>query len=103
MNPIRECLCQSRRDFLTSMTGGIGAAALMTLLKADQARAATGQPGIPQLPAKAKACIFIYMAGAPSQFDLFSYKPKLTQLDGQRPPAGTLDGARFAFINKDTV
>jgi hypothetical protein len=88
---------------LTSVAGGIGATALLTLLREDQARASGGQPGIPQFAPKAKNCIFIYMAGAPSQFDLFSNKPKLNQLDGQRPPAGTLDGARFAFINKDTV
>src|SRR5258708_18400316 len=104
MDPIRECRCLTRRNFLTSAAGGIGAAALYSLLREEPALAAMGQvPGVPQFAPKAKNCIFIYMAGAPSQFDLFSSKPKLNEIDGQRPPAGTLDGARFAFINKDTV
>ena len=52
---------------------------------------------------KAKACIFIYMAGAPSQLDLFSPKPKLNELHGQKLPKSILEKARFAFIQPDTA
>jgi hypothetical protein len=60
-------------------------------------------PGVPQFPPKAKNCIFLYMEGGPSQFDLFSYKPKLNELGGQKPPESLLQGKRFAFIQKDTA
>src|SRR4051794_652249 len=103
MNPIRECRCLNRRQFLTSTAGGIGAAALMTLLREDMARAGGSVPGVPQFAPKAKSCIFLYMEGAPSQLDLFSYKPKLNELNGQKLPDTLLAGKRFAFIQKDTA
>ncbi len=49
-------------------------------------------------PAKAKRVIYLYMAGGPSQVDLFDYKPKLAQLDGQPIPDSFIQGERFAFI-----
>lgn len=47
---------------------------------------------------KAKSVIYIHMAGAPSQFELFDYKPVLNRLDGQDCPASLLEGKKFAFI-----
>src|SRR5262245_11440437 len=100
MDPIRECLCLGRRQFLTGTAGGIGAAALVTLLKEDRLlAAATFAP-------RARRCIFFFMEGGPSQLDLFSYKPKLNlnvsgNLNGKTPPAEYLAGSRFAFIQKD--
>ena len=47
---------------------------------------------------KAKSIIFLFMAGAPSQLDLFDYKPKLNQYDGQPCPEELIKGERFAFI-----
>ena len=38
------------------------------------------------------------MAGAPSQLELFDYKPALAKLDGQDCPASLLEGKKFAFI-----
>ena len=52
---------------------------------------------------KAKACIFLFMAGAPSQIDLFDPKPKLNELDGQPMPESLLKEVRFAFIRKETA
>jgi len=101
MHPIRQRACFNRRQFLTTSAGGVGGLALASLMKADGARAQL--PGLPHFPAKAKNCIFFYNEGAPSQFDLFSYKPKLNELNGQRPPAALLDSKRFAFIQKDTA
>ena len=47
---------------------------------------------------KAKSIIFLFMAGGPSQLDLFDYKPKLNQYDGQPCPEDLIKGERFAFI-----
>ena len=49
-------------------------------------------------PAKAKSIIYLFMAGAPSQLDLFDYKPTLQQYDGQNVPEELIKGERFAFI-----
>src|SRR5882672_2488175 len=97
MHPIHECNCLSRRELLTGTAGGIGLAALLSMLQEDGALAAV--PGVPQFAPKAKRCIFIYMEGGPSQFDLFSYKPKLQELAGQPPPPSLVAGKRFAFTD----
>jgi len=47
---------------------------------------------------KAKRVIFLHMAGAPSQFEMFQPKPELARLDGQECPREFLEGQRFAFI-----
>ncbi|TWU56141.1 DUF1501 domain-containing protein [Rubripirellula reticaptiva] len=49
-------------------------------------------------PPRAKRVIFLHMAGAPSQLELFDYKPDLQLLDGKECPASFLEGKRFAFI-----
>jgi uncharacterized protein (DUF1501 family) len=101
MGQTREEARLLRRQFLTSAAGGIGLTALLSLLRANGAAAGEGQaPGLTLLPAKAKNCIFFYMEGAPSQLDLFSYKPLLNQMHGQRPPESLVANARFAFIDK---
>jgi hypothetical protein len=51
----------------------------------------------PPLKAKAKRVIYLFMAGAPSQLELFSDKPKLRELTGQPPPESLMKGRRFAF------
>jgi len=53
----------------------------------------------PQFAAKAKRVVYLHMAGAPSQLELFEHKPELTRLDGQDCPASFLAGKRFAFIS----
>ena len=52
---------------------------------------------------KAKACICIYLEGAPSQIDLFDPKPKLNELNGQKLPESMTKNVRFAFIQKETA
>jgi Protein of unknown function (DUF1501) len=109
MNPIphlrREALWNlTRRHFLRDCTTGLGATWL-----ASQGQAAAGSgvrpdpsrplaPLAPQFPAKAKAVIFLHMEGAPSQLELFEYKPELAKLDGKDCPKEYLEGKRFAFI-----
>jgi hypothetical protein len=102
MHPIIERCLLDRRQFLTTAGGGLGGLAL-ALLEQKSAAAGIGRTDPAKLPVKAKSCIFLYMAGGMSQFDLFSPKPRLNQLNGQRPPAALLEGKRFAFLNKETA
>ena len=55
-------------------------------------------PKLPPFPGKAKSVIYLHMAGAPSQLELFDYKPELHKMDGQLCPPSLLEGKRFAFI-----
>ena len=96
----------ARRQFLTQSSAGLGAIALRALL-ADDARAAAPvkidptepmAPRQPPLPARAKQVIYLFMAGGPSQLELFDDKPKLREYHGQKPPASLLEGKRFAFL-----
>ncbi len=52
----------------------------------------------PHFAPKAKTVIFLHMAGAPSQLELFDYKPALQKYDGKDCPSELLKGKRFAFI-----
>lgn len=91
-----------RRDFLTTAASGLGGVALSTLLS-NEVRA-TDNAVAPQpthFPARAKACIFIYMAGGPSHVDLFDPKPILNNRDGGRMPDSLLKEVEFAFIKKN--
>jgi hypothetical protein len=89
---IRE---QTRRQFFQNAAGlSIGGAALASMLQAQTGSTYTGL----HFPAKAKRVIYLYMAGGPSQVDLFDDKPKLRQLDGQPIPESFIKGERFAFI-----
>ena len=103
MHPVLERCLLDRRHFLTAAGGGLGGLAL-ALLRQRGAFAADGERlDAVKFPVKAKNCIFLYMAGGVSQIDTFSHKPRLSELNGQPPPAGLLDGKRFAFIQKDTA
>ena len=90
-----------RRNFFTSSASGIGALALSSLLgddgllAAQSGRERTG----PDFAPRAKRCIFIFLAGAPSQLDLLDPKPELVKRDGQLLPASVSDGVRLAFTD----
>jgi len=58
----------------------------------------TGRPGLPHFTPKTKRIIYLHMVGAPSQLDLFDYKPQLAKFDGKDCPQAYLEGQRFAFI-----
>ena len=75
----------SRRRFLRNAACGFGGLALNTML-ADLAKASANPLAsrAPQFPPKAKRVIFLFMAGGPSQHDLFDYKPRLAKTHGQR-------------------
>ena len=107
MSPIRSQLEQTRRSFLATSASGLGGVALASLLTEDGLLADEfANPLITRRPhyePKAKACINIFMAGAPSHLDLFDPKPELNKRHGQSLPKDVLDKARFAFIKPDTV
>ena len=90
MNPRREHAASlTRRQFFGRAAPGIGAAALASLLgrRSSRSGAAEPQPGLPGLPhfaPKAKRVIYLFQSGAPSQIDLFDYKPKLDEAARQR-------------------
>ena len=75
----------NRRDFLQCAACGFGGVALHAML-ADMAAAANNPlaPRTPHFAARAKRVIFLFMAGGPSQHDLFVPKPRLVRDHGQR-------------------
>lgn len=113
-----ELSVATRREFFNTTAGGLGMAALGAMLTddgvlragdaADDAASADSlanplAPRPPHFDPKAKACIFIFMAGAPSQIDLFDPKPVLVDRHGQPLPDSMLEKVRFAFIKKDNA
>ena len=80
----------TRRHFFRQAGFGIGGMALSSLFATPMSAA---------LPvAKAKRIIYLFMAGAPSQLDMFDHKPALNRYDGQPIPEELIKGERFAFI-----
>lgn len=106
---LRQDLHATRRSFLNTAASGLGGLALGSLLSQEGLLAAPAAgtdpllPRQPHFPAKAKNCIFIFMAGAPSHLDLFDPKPKLNELHGQSLPESMTKNVRFAFIKKETA
>ena len=89
--PFQGSFCgRTRREFLWQAGSGFAGLALADLL-ARESRHTGGDdpvagpllPKPPHHPAKAKACIFLFMYGGPSQVDTFDHKPKLYGLDGK--------------------
>ena len=71
----------NRRDFLYGVTGGLGAVAFHSMLRAEEASRGPLAPKAPHLPnPRAKRCILLYMAGGPSHIDTFDPKEKLSEL-----------------------
>ncbi|MEO2047632.1 MAG: DUF1501 domain-containing protein [Pirellulales bacterium] len=86
---------QARRQFLKASSMGLGATALSALLPQNGA----AQPIIDRFP-HAKQVIFLFMAGAPSQIDLFDYKPKLGKLFKKPLPESVSMGQRVTAMTK---
>ena len=99
---------RTRRAFLKESAMGLGALALGSLFGACESKSSfnnvlfdPAHPMLPKMPpfaGKAKSVIYLHMAGAPSQLELFDYKPELIKMDGQDCPPSLLQGKRFAFI-----
>ena len=93
----------TRRQFFRRSTAGValGIPALATLLATDGFAADTptnptgGLVGLPHFPPKARRVIFLHQSGAPSQLDLFDYKPNLVKLQGADLPDSVRNGQRI--------
>ena len=98
----------TRRHFLQTLGVGLGTIGLGSMMNGctdnSQVQNLVGQPSeplatrLPQFSPKAKQVIYIHLAGAPSQLELFDYKPQLTKFDGKACPQELLEGKKFAFI-----
>src|SRR5215203_2640336 len=98
----------TRRHFLRESALGFGALAFGSLLGCNNGSSSNAinvfdpakplAPKMPMFPGKARSVIYLHMAGAPSQLELFDYKPELMKLDGLDCPPSLLEGKRFAFI-----
>jgi len=102
MNPFNS---SSRRWFFRDCGIGVGRIALTSLAanslfthgaKAEPARSTA--PRQPHSAPRVKRVIYLFMAGAPSQLELFDDKPKLRQLAGKPIPPSVIKGQRYAFI-----
>ncbi len=84
----------TRRHFFGRASAGLGTAALSTLL-AGKAEATPGLQGLPNFPPTAKRVIYLFQHGAPSQLDLFDYKPGLQDHRGADLPDSIRQGQRL--------
>ena len=100
MDPLEKLL--TRRRFLELSSSGIGAAALATLynddLLAQVPNAVGGLPGLPHFAPKAKRIIYLFQSGAPSQHELWDYKPKLADLRGTDLPPSVRGDQRLTAM-----
>jgi hypothetical protein len=103
MDPFTENqLHINRRHFFGNAATGIGGAALASLLGGDAMAAdkaptkrSGGLPGFPNFTGKAKRVIYLFQSGAPSQMDLYDYKPKLKDLRATELPDSIRQGQRL--------
>ena len=90
------CGLLNRRQFIKQTGIGLGTAAVSSLAQSASAELPSGC----HHPPKAKRVIFLFMAGAPSQLDLFDYKPDLEKLHGQPLPAEISNGQRVTAMTR---
>ncbi|MBL8167754.1 MAG: DUF1501 domain-containing protein [Acidobacteria bacterium] len=97
----------TRRHFFKDCGMGLGSLALASLLDGNlfaQGNRTGSNPLAPKKPhhaAKAKRVIYLFHAGAPSQLDLFDYKPGLVKYNGKPVPQEFVKGINYAFIKPD--
>jgi len=107
MPPDLPLLLRTRRHFFKECAVGLGSVALASLL--HEGGAAAGAPLVnplaprqPHFPGRAKSVIYLFMAGGPSQLELFDPKPELQRLHGKPIPDSFIKGKRFAFMDTFT-
>jgi hypothetical protein len=105
MNPLREAaLVETRRHFFGKMATGIGTAALGSLVNpklfAAPSAGATQGPlsGLTNFAPKAKRVIYLFMSGAPSQLDMWDYKPQLNEWFDKELPDSVRNGQRITTM-----
>jgi hypothetical protein len=91
----------TRRHFLSKLSLGLGSAALGSMLIPDMFKSngeldmAELEAGMPHFAPKAKRVIYLFQNGAPSQLDLFDYKPMLNKMHGEDLPESIRGGQRL--------
>ena len=98
-DPIDTAL--TRRTFLTRTTGGLGAAALTSLLNPKLFGMPAGMSDLPHFAPKAKRVIYLFMSGGPSHMDLFDEKPKLKEMHGQELPNSVRGEQRVTLMTRN--
>ncbi len=97
----------TRRQLFQTCGVGLGKVALASMFAeefgANSLQASEATPRGHHHPPRVKRVIYLFMAGAPSQLDLFDHKPRLTELEGQPLPASIIAGQRYAFIQPDAA
>jgi uncharacterized protein (DUF1501 family) len=97
----------TRRHFFHSCGVGLGKVALASMIANEMQPSTAGAGSLTARgfhhPAKAKRVIYLFMAGAPSQLELFDNKPKLAELEGQPIPPSVIAGQRYAFIQSNAA
>ncbi|MDG2166306.1 MAG: DUF1501 domain-containing protein [Opitutales bacterium] len=111
MNPIDQYVTyETRRQFLGKAAKGLGIAALSSMPGPNAQGASSGQPalgtghlGSPHFPAKAKRGIYLFMSGAPSQLDMYDYKPEMKALFDKDLPDSIRRGQRLTTMTSGQV
>ncbi|OLY92988.1 Protein of unknown function [Cnuella takakiae] len=102
---LEHALNMNRRRFLGKLSLGIGSVALGSLLIPDLFSGSPDEAslvaGLPHFAPKAKRIIYLFQNGAPSQLDLFDYKPRLVDMFGQDLPASIRMGQRLTGMTAD--
>jgi hypothetical protein len=94
----------NRRRFLKGLGFGIGGIALGSLLIPDlfsRSEEESTMAGLPHFAPRAKRIIYLFQNGAPSQLDLFDYKPLLNKMQGEDLPASVRNGQRLTGMTAD--
>jgi len=101
---IEHALRITRRKFLSRLGLGIGSVALGSLLIPDLFKGGEEESimaGLPHFAPRAKRIIYLFQNGAPSQLDLFDYKPLLQKMQGEDLPASVRNGQRLTGMTAD--
>ncbi len=96
----KSLLNLNRRTFLSRLSIGVGSLAVGSLLAPDLFKPGKGEeealpPGVSHFAPKAKRVIYLFQSGAPSQLELFDYKPLLRKMQGQELPESVRNGQRL--------
>ena len=107
MHPLEafETTC-TRRRLLGRMAGGLGGAALASLLERERPHAtaaprtaAAGEiPSLPHFAPRAQRVIYLFQSGGPAHMDLFDYKPRMHELHGTELPDSVRRGQRVTLM-----
>ena len=105
MDPIRDYITnETRRQFFGRTATGLGAAALASLLPGNPLAAGsvpqnqTDVDSLPHFAPKAKRAIYLFMSGAPSQLDMYDYKPKMAEFYDKDLPESIRNGQRLTTM-----